>query len=331
MLNKKLLLLFVLFLLALSSLAFAQGQEIKDYKVQHGDTLWDISKKELKDPFLWPKIWKENPEITNPDKLVPGGIIKLPLYLIQQAERTEEPVPVAEPVVKAELKEVAPVLPPEAAPVKVKPLVDVNLLISSGYITGSLNELGRITGSPSGKTLLGVPDMVYVKTKGEVKIGDRFYVLRKGQIVKHPLTNKILGNLVEISGIAEIRKFESGETVAQIIRIFSDVNMGDILDTYIEMSPPAVSKPYRRPDIKGYIVEARHYRIHNSMYDIVYIDKGKNDGLETGDILKTVTAGKNMTSTGLIQIINVMESTSTAIVRSSTDSITKGNLVTTAQ
>ena len=64
--------------------AFAQFQEDKDYEVRKGDTLWSISSKEISDPLSWPKIWKENPEIKNPDLIYPGQKIRLPQLYIQK-------------------------------------------------------------------------------------------------------------------------------------------------------------------------------------------------------------------------------------------------------
>ena len=84
MLIKKLLPYFITVGLILPAFAFSQTEEIKEYKVKGGDTLWDISNKELQDPFLWPKIWKNNPEISNPDRIYPGQSIKIPLYLLQK-------------------------------------------------------------------------------------------------------------------------------------------------------------------------------------------------------------------------------------------------------
>jgi hypothetical protein len=80
---------FIVFLL-LPLITFAETQEIKEYKVIKGDTLWDITKKELNDPFLWSKVWKENPRIANPDLIYPDQMIKIPLYLIQEEKREEE-------------------------------------------------------------------------------------------------------------------------------------------------------------------------------------------------------------------------------------------------
>jgi hypothetical protein len=79
----------IVFLL-LPLITFAETQERKEYKVIKGDTLWDITKEELNDPFLWPKVWNENPSIANPDLIYPDQVIKIPLYLIQKEKCGEE-------------------------------------------------------------------------------------------------------------------------------------------------------------------------------------------------------------------------------------------------
>ncbi|MBI5075316.1 MAG: LysM peptidoglycan-binding domain-containing protein [Nitrospirae bacterium] len=331
MLNKKLILLFEIVLLSITSFALAQEQEIKEYKVQQGDTLWDISQKELIDPFLWPKVWKENPDIPNPDRIMPGQIIKIPLYLLRKEAQKEEPV--MAPIVEAEPPKAAPAPIPVPAPPAPKPLVNANLYISSGEIAGTVNEQGKVIGSPSGKILLGDHDMVFVTTKAPHNPGDRFYTLRKGPIVRHPVTNNILGYLVEITGIAEIKKSEyDGQTPAQIIESYSDVNIGDILVAYQKEAPPVVSEvECRTPKVSGYVVEARQRRVNNGQFDIVYLDKGKKDDIKVGDLLKTANKGKFTVTNGLIQVIKVQDSTSVAIVRQSTDAISRGNLITEAE
>ena len=79
--------------LFLPLITFAETKEIKEYKVIKGDTLWDISKKELNDPFMWPRIWKENSWIANPHWIYPDQMIKIPLYLIQEEKRAAEVTP----------------------------------------------------------------------------------------------------------------------------------------------------------------------------------------------------------------------------------------------
>ncbi len=332
MLKIRLIQYLIILSVLLPSLVLSQTQEIKDYKVMKGDTLWDISGKELTDPFLWPKVWKENPEIKNPDKIYPDQTIKIPLYLIQQKEEPQKQVePVAPVVIPEPPKEVVK----KAEPEKKRNLVDKGLLIASGYITDSVSGVGKVIGSPSGKNLFGNDDLIYVKTSDSVKLGDKFYVIRAGKMVNHPVNNKKIGYVVEIVGIAVINKFEFEEPIARITNSFGEITTGDLLDTFYEVEPPAAMKYPRKPNIDGYIVATKNLRLINGAFDIVYIDKGKNDGVEVGDLLRTVDTkessvykGKHKVPVGIIQIIDTRDKTATAIVRESSDQITIGNLIT---
>jgi hypothetical protein len=60
------------------TISSARAQTSETHLVQKGDTLWDLSESYLKDPLLWPKIWKINPGIDNPHAISPGQIVKIP-------------------------------------------------------------------------------------------------------------------------------------------------------------------------------------------------------------------------------------------------------------
>lgn len=305
------------------ALAFSQIEEIKEYTVQKGDTLWDISSEELSDTFLWPKIWKENAGIKNPDRIYPGQIIRIPLYLLLEERRKVPAVRYQQPTMEKELKLVETIKPVEPSY-----LVNKNLLLASSYIANTVPVAGTITGSPSGKSIFGNKDIIYVKTDNPVNVGDKFYIIRGDKIVNHPVTNEKIGYVIEMLGIAKIKKFEYGNTIAEITKSFDFIHTGDILNTFYEVEPPLQANDYRKPAIDGYIVATRNLRIITGMLDVVYIDKGKKDGIEVGDILKTIKLGENKVPNGTIQVISYKDTTATAIVRESREPVSAGNLIT---
>lgn len=71
----------------------------RDYIVQEGDTLWDISQRFYGDPFLWPRLWQHNQYVNNPHLIYPGDRIRLyPYNVLIEIEKKEAKPPTAEEV-----------------------------------------------------------------------------------------------------------------------------------------------------------------------------------------------------------------------------------------
>lgn len=334
------ILLCFIALLLLSAPLIAQVTT-KEYVIQKGDTLWDISKKELTDPFLWPKLWKENPEIKNPDRIYPGKTLKIPVRAVAE-EKKPEPLekavvpPAEEKVVEKEVPKEAVKEPPK------EPLTDKFRLASAGYIIKDGVDRGEIVDSPDKRVLLSQRDTVYIKLSNDTKIGDRFTVLRVVKRVIHPKTGVLMGNLVKILGDLRITAVNGQIATGEIINSYDYISKRDRLENYTEIETPLIpSGRVSSPSgINGYIVESIDIKVANAQMDVVYLDKGSKDGLKVGDRLKVVAPGGKgiVPSTGKetilpdriigeVQILSLKEDTSTAWIIKSIKDIRRGDII----
>jgi LysM repeat protein len=137
----------VLALFAFVAPAYADTVALKPdhpdrYVVQKGDTLWDISKRFLKDPWRWASVWTINDQVKNPHLIYPGDVILL-TYVDGKPQlgvvREEKFVP----TVTAEPASVAPTAVPAAV---VGPQADVEPVVT---LTTAVEE-------PAGETPTGM-------------------------------------------------------------------------------------------------------------------------------------------------------------------------------
>lgn len=337
----KILISILVFLSGLSAVpAYSQTQEYKEHNVVTGDTLWDISSKEIADPFLWPKIWKENPEIRNPDRIYPGQKVRIPYSLIRKdAAESAQPAQMEKGLPAGTSQEAAATLKElkkggpaeEITPVEKTYLIDMDTLISSGYIAEAMDSKGEITASPTDKTLLGNGDYVYITTVKKAAKGDRFYIIRSSGKVKHPETGDLVGFLIDVVGVAEVVGEESGQTKVKIAKSFSEVHVGDQLNDYYEIEQPFLVDKPGTPELNGFVVAVKQGRILNTNMDIVFIDKGEKDGVEAGDLVRVISAGKYKIPNGILQVIDTRETTSTAMVKKCDKEVLSGDVIGSAK
>jgi LysM repeat protein len=311
------------------SFIFCAGIAIADeYIIQKGDTLWGISDKFYNDTFLWPKLWKFNPHIENPDLIFPGTKIRIPskeellgqappIPVVEEPPVVEKPAPVAAPAVEI------PVAKPE--PPK-KLLVEKNFYNSIGWISAEIPGIGQIISSPSERNIFGNNDIVYLKADKDLLSGDKFLTVRTIKKVKHPKTGKSMGYQIRVTGIVEVIGKDSGTPKSKVKHAFEDINIGDRIIPYKETDPPFAPDTPRTPDISGYIVESYMNDTITSAYKLVYLDKGGTDGLEAGDIFSIFAEKPVKRAIGTMQIIALQPATSAAIIRSSEKEITVGDM-----
>lgn len=303
----------------------AQNTASEEYTIKKGDTLWDISRSKLQDHFLWPKLWNANPQIKNPDAIYPGQKIRIP----SREELMRVPVP--EAVIEEAPVEAKPEIIIEEKPVeKLKQyIVSKEVLISSGWISSDCPCIGKIFAAPTSQTIYGINDLVYLKTDKIASAGDKFFAIRNIKKVKHPRTGKLLGYQIRVTGILEVVGMDGKDKnvpKAKVLTSFEDLENGDGLMPYREIEAPVVPDEVRTPDIRGYIVESYMNTQMVGQKDIVYLDKGDNDGLKIGDVFSVFSETPVERTIGELQVISLQQKTSVAVIVKNDEAITVGDI-----
>ncbi len=321
-----------------------QQEDAIYYTVVKGDTLWDITERFFKDPFKWPEIWKRNPQIKNPHLIYPGDVIKVTpdgIELILRAlpvEKLTEEVPEL-PVVKITEEEVVIKLPTRPAE-----RISSDHMKRDGFLTDEeLDSSGVIVGSKNEVILLHEGQEVFLSFKEPDKVeeGQRYTIFLEGKKVYHPVTGKYLGRLVDNLGSLVVTK--AGEVIEGRIDLsFKEIEKGAKLTPYTEpVSEVAVTVPEK--EVEGVIVAGLEGKEFIATNDIVYLDKGRDDGLVEGNLLtvyrertevkdplrKEETMKLPPKELGMMVIIDAKDKSSTGIVLRSLATIHIGDKVTT--
>ncbi len=311
-------------LLLAAPLALMAADEGVEYTVKKGDTLWDISSGNLKDPFLWPKLWKANPHIHNPHLIFPNEKIVIPAELLKEELRGEGEH------VRLETKR--KLLTPGAnatmaVPISPKrPLVSREVLLDSGYFIKSFNSMGKVMGSPLHKTLLGTDDVVYLDTKVKADPGNKFYVVTDPETILNPMNQKeIAGYHVRIKGIVTVTGDETGKTKAIVSESYKEIAIGDSLIDFYPVSLPVAPAIERRPALSGIVLAVWDKLTATGKDDVIYINRGAGNGVEIGDIF-TVTAQEDPRPVlGTAQVFAISDAGSAAIILRAISEISPGD------
>jgi len=279
------------------------------HHVRQGDTLWAIAGRYLDNPRLWPQIWKENPFVTDPNRIFPGDPLTIPGFAppprplaeappVPPVGEERVPPPMAPPVEAAPPAEVAP--PPDVAAVTrpedgiklpaARPVLAIPqaALECSGFVAQpkEIVRAGRIVRPLDAQNIRHwYYDDVFVDLGGrKVQRGDRFHVVRPTTAVAHPATGARVGVKVRTLGTLEIVSTTGAAPRAKVKYNCEDLATGDLLVEAKELMPPQRSVS-QATDIRlgGYIVGSKDDADAMGQGDIIYMDVGQEHGIVPGD------------------------------------------------
>jgi hypothetical protein len=317
---------------------FAQSDEPTIYVIKKGDTLWGLSDHFLKDPFYWPNLWARNQQqITNPHLIFPGQ--KLRIY----PDRIEvEDVPGTKGM-EGRTEAAKETKDMQAIAEKVAQEKSFSVNGGEGFLLEKdLIPSGVIIATSQNRQMVGLDDIAYTDI-GRVrrgKVGDRFSIFKKMNAVSHPVTHDILGYRVVPQGVLQLSEMEETTSKAIITKSFMESGVGAYLMPYSEQKRE-VSLRASDLELTGYIVETLIGNQQIAAGDIVYLDLGKAHGIKTGNMLYVVRdvepeqklfdfrpLGKLPPEVlGAVVVVDIGESTSTALVVKSVDTIYRGDRV----
>jgi len=327
------------------------------YVVQPGDTLWDIAKRFLASPYYWPKIWERNPFIIDPNLIYPGDVLNL-----YPAGEKLTPPPEAEVETIPQVGEEGPseeVQPSEGASAEpmgeeAKVLRDeygrvVKVIYtqssSTGWIEpGEFEKAGKIIGTYDGRVMVGEQDIVYVDigSSAGVKPGDLFSVFRIESEIRHPKTRKKIGYKILNLGEIKITKLTESASEAEVVNSYQEMKAGDYIRPYLPPLSAEIPVIKSSQKLEGYIVANKRGTPRFGQGDIVYIDLGKADGLEPGNLFEIYLPGKVVKEKGgkkvlpdkvigKLVVLDVHPHTSTALVTESLQELKVGERIHLAE
>jgi nucleoid-associated protein YgaU len=307
------------------------------YVVVKGDTLWDISKRFLQEPWLWPEIWHVNPQIENPHLIFPGDLLSL-VYLDGRPQLN---------VKRGSLSNTVKLSPtmrsePNDNAIPAIPLDKINAFLSQSRFVnpGEMDGAPYVVAGAQRNIISGVGDKIYAR--GEFIPNQNIYGLyREGRLYRDPVSDEVLG--IQATDIGEAKRVATENDVATLVlnRTTQEVRNGDRLlsnankPLVSQFQPSAPSE-----EVKGVILDVQGGVTQVGRMDIVMVNLGTRDAVSEGNVMAIYKVGETVKDdiaktlvklpdvrAGLLMFFSVQERMSYALVLKADQTLEVGDNV----
>lgn len=258
----------------------------EQYTVKPGDTLWDISKVFLREPWYWPEIWYVNPQVRNPHLIYPGDVLKL-IYVDGQprltvAERGGAGTKRLSPEVRREpLSRAITAIPYEViAGFAGRPtLLDKDQVKNAPYLVALRDE--HMIGAAGNE--------IYARGIDDAAVESRYSVVHIDGKLRDPDNNDLLGYTGVYVGSGPVAasgdpaKLVLTESVREALQ--GDKLFPESVEVNADFVPHAPAS-----EIDAAVIAVREATVMGQ-YQVVALNRGSQAGLEPGHILQIQQRG----------------------------------------
>ncbi|WP_244783445.1 LysM peptidoglycan-binding domain-containing protein [Acinetobacter sp. F-1] len=275
------------------------------YVVKKGDTLWDISKRFLKNPVRWPEIWASNKHVKNPHWIFPGDRLLMcdyqgrPIIGKDEGDGCDGIISrylgstSLQPQIRVEsLNNTIPVIPLE----HIKQWLERYTLMAPDSVQGT----PYILGTADQRVLAGKGQKVYVRGNGLV-VGQRYAVYREAEpYVFTDANGKKYTAALELQQVASgIAVRSEGEvTTLELTDSYNaEVRRGDRVLAEYDPMLPTLFYPTNAESIVpgGQIVRVLGSIGTAARHSVVTLDRGTAHGVQTGHVFSVNQKGEVVT------------------------------------
>ncbi|HSJ09357.1 MAG TPA: LysM peptidoglycan-binding domain-containing protein [Longimicrobiales bacterium] len=303
----------------------------REHIVRAGDTLWDLARAYLMNPFLWPLIFEANRNVVeNPHRIYPAERLIIPPL---------QPVAAQEPIgeIPAEPMPVQPVpQEPVEEPTVVttldlrRPVVPLSEYRATPWLstTSDRDATGRIlrVEDPAADedrlpTTLHPHQRVHIgsMTGARPVQGDSVVVIRVGRRVGE------YGRIVEPLAILRVDSVGAATATAQVVRQFSDAKVGDLVMPLGAAPDIGMGVPQEVDGgLEGNLLEFVVQEPLHGTSDVAFLSLGRAQGLGIGDEFAVYVPARAIdneraerlppTVVGTVRVIRVGDRTATVRV-----------------
>jgi len=258
-----------------------------EYVVKPGDTLWDISRVFLRDPWYWPEIWHVNPQVANPHLIYPGDVLHLtyvdgkPRVSLAGPTESDGSRRLSPQVRREPLSRAITAIPYEVvASFMGRPtLLDKDQVAKAPYVVAMRD--GHLIGATGNE--------IYARGISQAPLEERHSIIHIEERLHDPENGDLLGYSGIYVGSGAVAT--AGDPAKLVLTgstreaLQGDKLFPESIDVNVDFVPHAPSA-----DVEASIIAVRSHTVMGQ-YQVVALNRGGRHGLEPGQVLAVYQAG----------------------------------------